>query len=109
LKGDFNVKGLITDATIVLDKKLLVLSGYRKSLSSFVYLFYDYDHSNFFSANKRKIKTALPFHQVEAVATQDSLHYYLTNENFVRKLIINSPQQLQQLDLSPFLSHYLQQ
>jgi hypothetical protein len=27
LKGTFNVKGLITSARIVLDKKLLVLSG----------------------------------------------------------------------------------
>jgi hypothetical protein len=75
LKGTFNVKGLITSARIVLDKKLLVLSGERKSLSPFVYLFYDYDHSNFFSTDKRKIKMVLPFHQIEGVTTQNGLQF----------------------------------
>ena len=108
LKDTFNVKGLITSATILPDKKLLVLSGYSKSLSPFVYLFYDYDHSAFFSGNKRKIKIALPFHQIEGIITQNGLQYYLTNENFTRKPFIAVPQQLHQLDLSPFLSQYLQ-
>jgi hypothetical protein len=49
----------------------------------------------------------LPFHQIEGVITQNGLHYYLTMK-LCQKPIINSPQQLQ-LDLSPFLSHYLQQ
>lgn len=108
LKDAFNVNGLITSATIVPDKKLLVLSGYSTSLSPFVYLFYDYERSNFFSGNKRKIKIALPFHQIEGITTQNGLQYYLTNENFTRKPFLAVPQQLHQLDLSPFLSQYLQ-
>lgn len=108
LKDTFNVKGLITSATIVPHKKLLVLSGYSKSLSPFVYLFYDYDRLAFFSGNKRKIKIALPFHQIEGITTQNGLQYYLTNENFTRKPLWAAPQQLHQLDLSSFLSHYLQ-
>jgi hypothetical protein len=107
LKNTFNVKGLITSATIVNDKKLLVLSGYTKLLSPFVYLFYDYDRSDFFSGNKRKIKIALPFHQIEGITTQNGLQYYLTNENFIRKPFIVVPQQLHQVDLSPYLSDYL--
>jgi hypothetical protein len=107
LKDSFNVKGLITSATIVTEKKLLVLSGYSKSLSPFIYLFYDYDYSDFFSGNKRKIKIALPFHQIEGITTQNGLQYYLTNENFTRKPFIAIPQQLHQLDLSPYLSEYL--
>jgi hypothetical protein len=63
LKDTFNVKGLITGYYCHI--KLLVLSGYSKSLSPFVYLFYDYDRLSFFSGNKRKIKIALPFHQIE--------------------------------------------
>jgi hypothetical protein len=108
LKDTFNVKGLITSATIVPDKNLLVLSGYSTLLFPFAYLFYDYDHSNFFAANKRKIKIALPFHQIEGITTQNGLQYYLTNENFTRKPFLAIPQQLHQLDLSLFLSHYLQ-
>jgi hypothetical protein len=48
-----------------------------------LYLFYDYEQ--FFSTNKRKIKMALPFHQMEGITTQNGLQSYLTNENFTRK------------------------
>ena len=85
-------------------KKIIVLTGYSKTVSPFIYLLYDYNKSGFFTANKRKIKIALPFHQVEAITTQDGLKYYLTNENFVRKPITYTPQQLHRFDLSPFLS-----
>ncbi|MFB0911569.1 MAG: hypothetical protein QMA99_11640 [Flavobacterium sp.] len=95
--------------TYVPHKKIIALSGYSKTLSPFIYLLYDYNSRNFFSGNKRKITISLPFHQVEAIATQDGLHYYLTNENFVIKPIINSPQQLHSFDLSPFLGTYLTQ
>lgn len=107
LKDTFNVKGLITAATILPDKKLLVLSGYSKSLSPFIYLFYDYESLSFFSGNKRKIKIALPFHQIEGITTLNGLQYYLTNENFTRKPFLSIPQQLHHLDLSPFLRYYL--
>ncbi len=93
-KESYNIKGLITGATYVQHEKVIALTGYSKRLSPFIYLLYDYNNSNFFSGNKRKIKIALPFHQVEGITTQDGLHFYLTNENFVRKPIINSPQRL---------------
>jgi len=109
LKDTFNVNGLITSATILPDKKLLALSGYRKSLTPFVYLFYDYERSSFFSGNRRKIKIALPFHQIEGITTKNGLQYYLSNENFTRKPFLAVPQRLHQLDLSPFLSQYLDQ
>jgi hypothetical protein len=104
LKESYNIKGLVTGATYVQDKEIIALSGYSKRLSPFIYLLYDYSDNSFFSGNKRKLKIALPFHQVEGIATQDGLHYYLTNENFVRKPIINTPQQLHSLDLSAFLT-----
>jgi hypothetical protein len=66
LKDTFNVKGLITRLPLY-RIKLLVLSGYSKSLSPFVYLFYDYDRLSFFSGNKRKKKIAPPFHQIEGL------------------------------------------
>jgi hypothetical protein len=109
LKESYNVKGLITSATYLPGKKLLVLAGYSRFLSPFIYLFYDYNDSGFFSGNKRKINIVLPFHQMEGISTQDGLHYYLTNENFARKPIINIPQKLHQFDLSAFLTNYLKQ
>ena len=109
LKESYNVKGLITSATYLPEKKLLVLAGYSRFLSPFMYLFYDYNGSDFFSGNKRKIKIALPFHQMEGISTQDGIHYYATNENFTRKPIITIPQQLHQFDLSAFLANYLKQ
>jgi hypothetical protein len=107
LKESYNVKGLITSATYLPEKKLLVLAGYSRFLSPFIYLFYDYNDSGFFSGNKRKINITLPFHQIEGISTQDGLHYYLTNENFARKPIINIPQKLHEFDLSAFLANYL--
>lgn len=109
LKESYDIKGLITAATYLPKKKLLVLCGYNTLLSPFIYLFYDYNDSGFFSGNKRKITIALPFHQMEGITTLDGLHYYLTNENFARKPIINIPQKLHRFDLSAFLTNYLKQ
>jgi hypothetical protein len=107
LKESYNVKGLITAATYLPEKKLLVLAGYSRFLSPFIYLFYDYNDSGFFSGNKRKINIALPFYQMEGITTQDGLHYYLTNENFSRRPIITISQKLHHFDLSAFLANYL--
>lgn len=107
LKESYNVKGLITGATYVPDKKIIALCGYSNTLSPFIYLLYDYSESRFFTGNKRKIKIALPFHQIESIASKDGLNFYLTNETFVRKPFFNSPAQLHQFDLTAFLSDYL--
>lgn len=107
LKESYDVNGLVTSATYLPNKKLLVLAGYSKFLYPFIYLFYDYNGSDFFSGNKRKINIALPLHQVEGIATQDGLQYYLTNENFARKPIITISQKLHHFDLSAFLANYL--
>lgn len=107
LKETFNTKGLITGATYLPQKNLIILCGYNKKLTPFLFLLYDYKNSDFFSGNKRKIKLKLPFHQIEGISTQDGLYYYLTNENFERKPFINVAQKLHQLDLSNYLSPYL--
>lgn len=107
LKESYDVDGLVTSATFLPEKKLLVLAGYSRFLSPFMYLFYDYNGSDFFSGNKRKIKIALPLHQMEGITTQDGLHYYLTNENFSRRPIVIISQKLHLFDLSAYLSNYL--
>lgn len=105
-KATLNVKGLITGGVILENKKTIVLCGYSKKLQPFLYLLYDYKNTDFFSANKRKIKLALPFHQIEGIASNDGLHYYLTNENFERKPFISVNQQLHKIDLSLYLNAY---
>lgn len=102
----FRIKGLITGATFLEQKKLIVLCGYSKKLKPFVYLLYDFKANDFFSGNKRKIKLKLPFHQIEGITTNDGLHYYVSNENFTRKPIISVPQQLHIFDLSSLLKPF---
>jgi hypothetical protein len=103
LKETLDVHGLITGATALPAKKGIVLCGYSKMLQPFVYLLYDYKNNDFSTGNKRKIKIGLPFHQIEGIATEDGLLFYLTNEATVKKPFVNTPQQIHSVDLSPYL------
>lgn len=103
LKNTIDVDGLITDAALLPSKKGVVLCGYSKILQPFVILLYDYQNDDFWTGNKRKIKIRLPFHQIEAITTQDGKLFYLTNETTVKKPFVNTPQQIHSIDLSPFL------
>lgn len=106
-KSELDINGLITGATYLEDKKLIALCGYSKQLKPFLYLLYDFKDTEFFSANKRKINLSLPYHQVEGIATDNGVQYYISNEHFRLKPIINTKPQLHQLDLNPFLQSYL--
>lgn len=101
-----NVNGLITGATYVPDKQLIVLCGYNTTLSPFIFLLYDFENDNFFAGNKRKITINQIGHQVEAIATSNALQYYITNEYFNYSILTTNPK-LQLLDLTSYLSHYL--
>lgn len=103
LKETLNVDGLITAATPLPSKNGIVLCGYSKMLYPFLFLITDLKNYTFSTANKRKIKLALSFHQIEGIATIDGFHFYLTNESFIRKPIFNTPQQMHTVDLSRFL------
>lgn len=106
LKSTFDVQGLITGATYLESKKLLVLCGYSKLLQPFVYLLYDFTGTDFFSGNKRKAEVSLPFHQVEGIATSDGLKYYISNEKFTQQPI-NISQKLHILNLNNLLGGYI--
>lgn len=108
-KQTLDVKGLVTDASYLEDKKLVALCGYSKTGKTFIYLLYDFKNHDFLSGNKRKIKLKLRFHQIEGIATQDGKLFYLTNESFIKKPIVNNPQQIHHFDLSSYLSQYLDQ
>ena len=98
-----NVKGLITDATVLPRKNGIVLCGYSKTLQPFVFVIDDYQNNAFWKGKKRKIKIKLPFHQIEGITTDDGKIFYLTNEATIKKPFINTSPQLHTIDLSSFL------
>lgn len=106
-KFTIDIQGLITGATYLESKKLIVLCGYTSFLQPFLYALYDFKGTDYLIGNKRKIQLALPFHQVEAVATNDGLKYYITNEYFSKPPITTNPQKMHVLDLQQYLSNYL--
>jgi len=106
LKETLDVQGLITGATVLPKQKGIVLCGYSKMLQPFVYLLYDCKNNDFSTGNKRKIKIDLPFHQVEGIASEYGLLFYITNEATVKKPFVNTPQQIHSIDLSPYLKEW---
>lgn len=107
LQSTLDVQGLITGATVVEDKKIVVLCGYTNTLQPFMYLLYDYSGSDFFSGNKRKLNVSLSFHQTEAVATTDGINYFVSNEYFTQPPYITIEQQLHTFNLMSYLGNYL--
>lgn len=108
-KTTYDVNGLITGATYLEDKKLIVLSGYSSLVSPFLYLLYDFKEHDFFSGNKRKVgMSGSSFHQVEGIATANGTDYFVTNEHLAQQPFINVAQKLHRLDLSSFLAGYLE-
>ncbi|MCK5136222.1 MAG: T9SS type A sorting domain-containing protein [Bacteroidales bacterium] len=106
-RATYNIQGLITGATYLESSDLLVLCGYTSLVYPFFYLLYDFGGHDFFSGNKRRVTVSLPFHQVEGIATNDGLKYYVSNERLVVQPVANNPQKLHIFDLSEMLHEYL--
>jgi len=106
-KATYNIQGLVSGASYFESSRLLVLCGYTGLLHPFLYLFYDFSGSDFFLGNKRRVTLSLPFHQVEGIASNNGLKYYITNESFVRQPLINSPQKAHILNLDELLKNYM--
>jgi hypothetical protein len=105
-KDSSDVNGLITGATFVPSKKLVILSGYSFLLQPFMYLLFDFEGTDFFSSFQQKINLSLNFHQVEGISTTNGIDVYLTNEYFSQSFITNQ-QKLHKFDLTPVLGEYL--
>lgn len=104
--SSYNVDGLITGATYLKEKKTIALCGYSTLLQPFVVLLYDFHKLDFFSGNKRKISLNLAFTQVEGIATEDGLNYFISNERFT-KSIVTTPAKINKINLSNYLGDYL--
>lgn len=105
--SEYDVDGLITGATVLEDKHLVVLSGYSDNFKPFVFLLYDFQNSEFFEGNKRKIELELPFHQVEGITSENGLDYIISNERFSYSGTTTEAK-LHSIDLSDFLGEYLE-
>ena len=105
-KDSSDVNGLITGATFLPSKKLVILSGYSSLLQPFMYLLFDFEGTDFFSSFQQKINPSLNFHQVEGVSTTNGIDVYLTNEYFSQSFI-TTQQKLHKYDLSSVLGDYL--
>lgn len=104
--SQLDVQGLVTAATYLEDKRLIILTGYSTLVQPFIYLLYDFNDNDFFAANKRKISLNLGFHQVEGICTLDGLNCYITNERLSYSWITVEPK-LHKIDLGSFLNNYL--
>jgi hypothetical protein len=105
-EGGYDVEGLITGATYINGEQLVVLSGYSTTLQPFLYLLYDFTGNDFFNGNKRKLGLNLPFHQVEGIASNDGINYFISNEYISNSGTTIQPK-LHNLDLSNVLITYL--
>jgi hypothetical protein len=105
-KDSSDVNGLITGATFVPSKKLVILCGYSSLLQPFMYLLFDFEGTDFFSSFQQKINLSLNFHQVEGISTTNGLDVYLTNEYFSQSLI-TIQQKLHKFNLNTVLGEYL--
>jgi hypothetical protein len=99
LQASWDCKGLITGATYLEATKKIVLCGYTKRGSPFLYLLYDFEDNHFFSGGKKRINLKLRFHQIEGIATIDGNTFYMTNEALDRKPFLKIPQKWHVMEL----------
>ena len=106
LRDTLDVEGLVTGACYLSDRRVLVLCCYTVLCQPFVCLLYDFHGTDFFRGEMQRIPVVSSVGiQIEAIASKDGLHYFLTNENFSRMGISNPPQLLK-MDLTEALSDY---
>lgn len=105
LRDSLDVEGLITAATKINNKNLILLTGYQ-NYQPFLYLLYDYCGHDFFGGNKRKIRISSNFHQVEGITSTNGSDIIISNEKVSRK-IVDIDAKLLKLDISPYIANYL--
>ena len=108
VNASYDVDGLITDASIDLAGESLLLLGYKNNganfYSSFIWMLWDYNGTDFFSGNKRRIEvgTMLTLGQTEGIALKGSSSGFVSSEQI--NSIITIPPKLMQFDFSDYLN-----
>ena len=107
LRDSMDFIGMATGACYLPEQRLLALCGYNLLCQAFLQVLYDFDGHDFFSGNSLFISLDNGVgHQIEALASLDGLHYFLTQERFSRLGITNEAS-LMKIDLTDFLGEYL--
>lgn len=91
-KESFKIKGLVCGASYLPVKNKLALCGYTRFGRAFVTFFSDFENTNFFEAKNIKYKLKRRFQQIEAISTQDGIHFAITNEKLDFLWIHRKPQ-----------------
>lgn len=106
LRDSLAANGLITGASIT-TSGVLVLLGYDNQIPApcFLWMFHDYQQTDFFSGNKRRFSlgTALTLGQTEAITFGTGNYGYITNERF-QQSIFNVAPQLRSFSLDNYLT-----
>lgn len=104
LVESFDVEGLITGADIS-ENGAVVLVGYTEVSTTFMWLLFDYQNSDFFSGNKRKIAlgTAFTDGQIEGVTFRASGYGYISSEAFSVGGQVFEVQKLSTFDISQWI------
>lgn len=106
-RATHDVEALVTDACYLPKQRILALCCYNSMAQPVVWLFYDFQGTDFFRGQKVKVHLSNGVGtQTEGISTRDGMHYYLTNEKF-SGMGSSRPAQLLQLDLSSYLYDYL--
>jgi len=91
LKDQYDVKGLVTDASFGEDENMIILLGYKNDIwVPFVYLLFDFYELDFFSGNKRRIDMpAILSAQTEGIAFYNEKKAFLSSEktNFSKQKV----------------------
>lgn len=102
-RSTFDTRGQVTGAVLIESSGILILSGYSGLIQPFLFLFSDYQGLDFFSGVSQRVNLPLPFHQLEAVTSDDGIRCYISNESSAYGQAIKIPQKLHLVDLSELL------
>ena len=98
-RDDFNVQGLVTDASINKELDILILSTYSKLLTVSIWAFANFEHENFFKGTSKKLTLNSLTAQVEGITFIDKYRAYLSSESF-SKYIFSFDASLYEIDFS---------
>lgn len=98
----YNVNGLVTDACYNEKHNTIVLIMYSTELQPYILILNHFENSQFFDGNVTTLQVMLPFYQMEGIATEDGLQYYVSNETFNFSLL-NIPAKLCNFNLQSFI------
>ena len=98
-RDNFNVQGLITDASINRKLDILLLTSYSELLSVDIWTFTNFNQENFFKGLSKKLTLNSLNAQVEGVTFIDNYRAYLSSEAF-SKYIFSFDANLYKIDFS---------